>query len=81
MEPSELQSTDHQDSDTIELLTLTFLPLTSKKSAGSLHSLSPLECRRKEALPSGVLALLPPTLWEEPHLPGVPCPNSGPPSV
>ena len=81
MEPSELQSTDHQDSDTIELLTLTFLPLTSKKSAGSLHSLSPLECRRKEALPSGVLALLPPTLWEEPHMPGVPCTNSGPPSV
>ena len=30
---------DRKDSDTIELLTLTFLPLTSKKSAGSLHSL------------------------------------------
>ena len=30
---------DCKDLDTTELLTLNFLPLTSKKSAGSLHSL------------------------------------------
>ena len=70
---------DRRDSDTIELLTLTFLPLTSKKSAGSLHSL-PVHwnaggkkhfCRCPSPTPSHFVGGASPS--------GVPCPNSGPP--